>query len=113
MLFATEAFESFNAVIRAKSIHSNRAAPSKDIAHAFAQGNRVRHILSGGALLKITPDCVTEAPNAKRELRRPRFSPNKRDWTAVGPGPRAIIASPAVVPSYLGLKDDSNTRTSH
>ncbi|KAJ4467657.1 hypothetical protein C8J55DRAFT_394516, partial [Lentinula edodes] len=48
MLFATESFESFNAVIRARSVHSNRQAPSKDIAHAMARGNRVRHLLNGG-----------------------------------------------------------------
>jgi hypothetical protein len=48
VLFATEAFESFNAVIRAKSVHSNRLAPSRDIAIAFAHNNRVRHLLSGG-----------------------------------------------------------------
>ena len=48
MLFATEAFESFNAVIRVKSVHSNRQAPSRDIAMAFAQGNCVRHLFSGG-----------------------------------------------------------------
>ena len=51
MLFATEAFESFNAVIRAKSVHSNRQAPSRDIAMAFAEGNRIRHLLSGGYFL--------------------------------------------------------------
>ncbi|KAH9023715.1 hypothetical protein EDB85DRAFT_1849591, partial [Lactarius pseudohatsudake] len=48
ILFATESFESFNAVIRAKSIHSNRLAPSRDIALAFAHNNRVRHLISGG-----------------------------------------------------------------
>lgn len=48
ILFATEAFESFNAVIRAKSIHSNRHAPSWDIAHTFAQGNCICHLMSGG-----------------------------------------------------------------
>ncbi|KAH9036304.1 hypothetical protein EDB85DRAFT_1821811, partial [Lactarius pseudohatsudake] len=48
ILFATEPFESFNAIIRAKSIHSNRLAPSHDIALAFAHANWVRHLLSGG-----------------------------------------------------------------
>ncbi|KIO19575.1 hypothetical protein M407DRAFT_82625, partial [Tulasnella calospora MUT 4182] len=48
-IFATEAFESFNAVIRSKSVHSNRQAPSRDIARAFAQESRVRHLMSGGA----------------------------------------------------------------
>lgn len=112
MLFATEAFESFNAVIRAKSIHSNRAAPSKDIAHAFAQGNRVRHIVAGGALLKVTPECVSDAPGTQRELRRGAFSPNKSDWTTVGAGPRAITEAPAAVVSYLGLPKPMKTRTS-
>ncbi|KAI9430425.1 hypothetical protein H4582DRAFT_2113848 [Lactarius indigo] len=46
ILFATESFESFNAIIRAKSIHSNRLAPSRDIALAFAHNNRVRHLIS-------------------------------------------------------------------
>lgn len=48
-IFATEAFESFNAIIRSKSVHSNRQAPSRDIARAFAQESRVRHLMSGGA----------------------------------------------------------------
>ncbi|KAI0750146.1 hypothetical protein C8Q80DRAFT_1100350, partial [Daedaleopsis nitida] len=47
MLFATEGFESFNAVIRSHSIHSNHRAPSRDIAAGMAQHNRVRHLLSG------------------------------------------------------------------
>ena len=48
VLFATETFESYNAVIRGKSVHSNRLAPSRDIALAFANYSRVRHLLSGG-----------------------------------------------------------------
>ncbi|KAJ7688778.1 hypothetical protein B0H14DRAFT_2420963, partial [Mycena olivaceomarginata] len=48
MLFATEGFESFNAIIRGCSIHSNRHAPSRDIAQRMAQGNRLRHLLGGG-----------------------------------------------------------------
>lgn len=48
MLFATEGFESFNAVIRSFSIHSNHQAPSRDIAAGMAHHNRARHLLSGG-----------------------------------------------------------------
>ncbi|EFI26599.1 hypothetical protein CC1G_15371 [Coprinopsis cinerea okayama7 len=48
ILFATEVFESFNAVIRAWSIHSNRLAPSRDIAMHAAHLARIRHFLSGG-----------------------------------------------------------------
>ncbi|KAF9072180.1 hypothetical protein BDP27DRAFT_1217935 [Rhodocollybia butyracea] len=58
ILFATEGFESFNAVIRAQSVHSNRQAPSRDIAIAFAKQNRIRHLLSGAFFLdhgKIPP----------------------------------------------------------
>jgi hypothetical protein len=48
ILFATEGFESFNAVIRAQSIHSNHHAPSRDIGCGFAPINHVHHLLSGG-----------------------------------------------------------------
>ncbi|KAJ3884926.1 hypothetical protein GG344DRAFT_83339 [Lentinula edodes] len=51
ILFAMEGFESYNAIIRAKSVHSNRLAPSRDIALAFAKQNRIRHMLSGGLFL--------------------------------------------------------------
>ncbi|KAJ3764774.1 hypothetical protein FB446DRAFT_656148, partial [Lentinula raphanica] len=47
MLFATEGFESFNAIICACSVHSNRHAPSKDVAHQMAHGNRIRHLMKG------------------------------------------------------------------
>ncbi|KIJ48475.1 hypothetical protein M422DRAFT_125766, partial [Sphaerobolus stellatus SS14] len=50
-LFATEGFESFNAVIRAASVHSNRQAPSRDIGRAFARSNHIRHMLSGSYFL--------------------------------------------------------------
>ena len=48
LLFATETFESFNALIRTLSVHSNRQAPSRDIATGFANSNRIRHLSSGG-----------------------------------------------------------------
>lgn len=48
ILFATEGFESFNAVIRLQSIHSNRGAPSRDIARDFSYMHAVQHLVSGG-----------------------------------------------------------------
>ncbi|KZT64474.1 hypothetical protein DAEQUDRAFT_646865, partial [Daedalea quercina L-15889] len=48
ILCSTEGFESYNFVIRLRSIHSNRHAPSKDIAEAFSFLHAVRHLVSGG-----------------------------------------------------------------
>ncbi|KAK7025377.1 hypothetical protein VNI00_016013 [Paramarasmius palmivorus] len=87
ILFATEAFESFNAVIRAKSVHSNRQAPSRDIARAFAQGNRIRHILSGGLFQEKDDDRNIIGERQK-----------------VGQGPLDLLCAPdSVLPEYLGL----------
>ncbi|KAK6992397.1 hypothetical protein R3P38DRAFT_2570511 [Favolaschia claudopus] len=97
ILFATEAFESFNAIIRQKSVHSNRHAPSRDIAQAFAQGNRIRHLLSGGLFMPKTP---ASSPTVESSL--PDDS-QKHDWTSVGPGPCNLIASHSTVHTYLGL----------
>ncbi|KAF8204045.1 hypothetical protein BJ912DRAFT_841196 [Pholiota molesta] len=91
ILFATEAFESFNAVIRSKSVHSNRQAPSRDIALAFAQGNRIRHLLSGGYFL---PTRTGSHPNLHGRL--------ESDWCTAGPGPMRLALDPT--PShYLGI----------
>ena len=51
--FATEAFESQNAVIRLQSVHSNRSAPSKDIAYGFSYMHAVRHLVCGGYYLGV------------------------------------------------------------
>ncbi|KAF8187836.1 hypothetical protein K438DRAFT_1907474 [Mycena galopus ATCC 62051] len=91
ILFATEAFESFNAIIRAKSVHSNRHAPSRDIAQAFAQGNRIRHLLSGAI---DTPTLLSRV-QIKHST--------KSDWDTGGPGPQSLIAAQSTVTSYLGL----------
>ncbi|KAI0054859.1 hypothetical protein BV25DRAFT_1766987, partial [Artomyces pyxidatus] len=48
ILYATEAFESYNFVIRLRSINSNRHTPSIDIARAFNHLHAVRHLVSGG-----------------------------------------------------------------
>lgn len=93
ILFATEAFESFNAIIHAKSVHSNRHAPSRDIAQVFAQGNRVRHLLSGGRFLVKSGSVV-----ASRGL-----SGDASTWLSAGPGPLSLVAKPSTVTQYLGL----------
>ena len=71
ILYATEAFESFNAVIRAHSVHSNRLAPSRDIAVGLAAADRIRHMLSGGLFLKRARDLDrprNKGPFARYEL---------------------------------------------
>lgn len=46
--FSTEVFESFNAVFRQCSTHSNRQAPSRDIAKQFGHMERLKHTVCGG-----------------------------------------------------------------
>ncbi|KAI0669224.1 hypothetical protein C8Q78DRAFT_1042302 [Trametes maxima] len=48
ILFATETFESYNLVIRLRSVNSNKHAPSLDIARSFSHLHAVRHLVSGG-----------------------------------------------------------------
>lgn len=124
IIFATEAFESFNAIIRAKSVHSNRHAPSRDIARAFAQGNRIRHLLSGGFFLFLSQPQPTEgqvpSPNDTEyttvsadsaRILNARFSTKKEDWHCVGPGPISLIRTPNTVTKYLGLDDKKEPKT--
>ncbi|KAJ8083506.1 hypothetical protein PM082_009380 [Marasmius tenuissimus] len=121
ILFATESFESYNAVIRCKSTHSNRQAPSRDIAFAFAQGNRLRHLLSGGkVLLRGAVHWTRELDDAKAKFDNPDLpqsqrvtdvqlyfkhcTVNRNDWVTVGPRPREVVKySQEPVGRYLGL----------
>ncbi|KAI5990253.1 hypothetical protein EDD15DRAFT_2453804 [Pisolithus albus] len=103
ILFATEGFESYNAVIRDHSIHSNRQAPSRDIAHGMARGHRIRHLLSGGTF-SARGHVNTELP----------YSDDERDWLVPGPGVKSLfsISSPSirnVVADFFGLDDDTVT----
>jgi len=102
ILFATEAFESFNAVIRAKSVHSNRQAPSRDIALAFAQGNRIRHLLSGGFVQRPPTFLSTGPPLSIWET-------SQSMWRTIGPGPQALMSVSSTATSYLGLNIPTKT----
>ncbi|KAJ3776881.1 hypothetical protein FB446DRAFT_784792 [Lentinula raphanica] len=106
ILFATEVFESYNAIIRAKSIHSNRLAPSRDIAFAFAKQNRIRHMLSGGVFLDrshVTPNKKADEdfdnvqlPQRERVTQVQQYfrsgSFNKEDWASVGQSVVDVVA---------------------
>ncbi|KAI0628275.1 hypothetical protein C8Q77DRAFT_1068295 [Trametes polyzona] len=113
-LFATESFESFNAVIRAKSVHSNRQAPSRDIARAFAQSNRIRHLLSGGYFMyntSINPTTTedgTAGNNNDEMTSREAFSFDRNRWRTVGNGPLSLIGEHSTVTEYLGFESTSS-----
>jgi len=116
-LFATEAFESFNAIIRAKSVHSNRQAPSRDIAKAFAQGNRVRHLVSGGLFLmrdafaKDSESSTSGAPTPPKSRSDFVLAQNALQWKAAGRGPSHLIAHPSTLTQYLGLGVSTRFKT--
>ncbi|KAK1236064.1 hypothetical protein PQX77_000704 [Marasmius sp. AFHP31] len=107
------------------SVHSNRQAPSKDIALAFAQGNRIRHFLSGGRFLIPSGIPRNEADvlavknfedpqqsqcqrvtQVQRFLRDQRAF-NKDCWATVGPSPLKVLeTSRATLGRHLGLSRD-------
>ncbi|KAF8824027.1 hypothetical protein HHX47_DHR9000094 [Lentinula edodes] len=72
MLYATEGFESFNAIIRDHSVHSNHQAPSRDIGRGFAQCSRVRHLLHRGVFFRPVENQV--------EPHHLRFSDDSTQW---------------------------------
>lgn len=49
ILFATEIFESFNGVLRAASVHTNRHSPGRDIATSFLDDNLLRVLVTGAS----------------------------------------------------------------
>jgi hypothetical protein len=75
ILYATEGFESYNAVIRLRSVHSSRQAPSKDIAESFSHLHAVRHLICGGAFFVpgVAKPCYAGA-HFRSLLRDPRLA---------------------------------------
>ncbi|KAF7296594.1 hypothetical protein HMN09_01066900 [Mycena chlorophos] len=78
---ATENFESFNAVFRAASIHSNHQAPSRDIVLQLAAQEGTRHHLFGG----YWRDSKTDV------------------WVRAGPAVRDFVAADKSLQRMLGL----------
>ena len=87
ILFATEAQESFNAVIRAWCINSNRLAPSRDTANCAARLSHVRHLASGGYYSVPSEDI-----------------PHQKTWITAGPDALEVCNFPSKVSQCLGLQ---------
>ncbi|KAG9126935.1 hypothetical protein FRC07_001356 [Ceratobasidium sp. 392] len=83
----SERYESFNSVFRAALVHSNRQAPSCDIANAFATFDRVKHIISGGYW----------------------FDTKSKRYVCAGKGIAELRASSAFTQRLLGIKPTNNT----
>jgi hypothetical protein len=98
ILFETEIFESYNAIIRSWSIHSNRQAPSRDIANASARFKTIRHLASGGYFDNSRHATASHSDAA----------PHREDWMSIGEGPRELIEHGTVVAQKLGLSRKPN-----
>ncbi|KAI0644697.1 hypothetical protein C8Q79DRAFT_912903 [Trametes meyenii] len=93
LLFSTERYESFNHIFRLCSIHSNRQAPSRDIAVTFANQDRCRHMVSGGFWLDSrTNTWVNAAPAVRAHLEN-----NILDARLLGLAPASSEPSPGKV----------------
>ncbi|KAI8983315.1 hypothetical protein BD414DRAFT_515805 [Trametes punicea] len=114
MLFATEGFESFNAVIRSHSIHSNHGAPSHDIAIGMAHHHRIRHLLSGGLFIAasdldaLEENVSTSRPDHPRSpwLSRLAGSVDSIDhlrWCSIGPNVAKLLDADESKSDILGL----------
>jgi hypothetical protein len=87
-VFATEAQESYNAIIRAWSIHSNRQSPSHDIANHAAGLARIRHLISGGFY-------EAEVEQADGSL--------CKKWITAGPDVVKLGQTPSIITKRLGI----------
>lgn len=75
VFFATEGFESYNAVIRSKSVHSNHVSISRDIGRALSYAAAIRHLVSGGLFRKDPCNHTSEWVQAGHRVRNIIHSP--------------------------------------
>ena len=92
ILFATELFESYNAVIHAWCINSNRLAPSRDTANRAAHLAHVHHLISGGFYSASTG--TNEGGSQSTET-----------WTTAGQSALQVFSVPSAITHRLGLRD--------
>jgi hypothetical protein len=119
ILFATESFESYNALIRNGSVFSNRQAPSRDVARNFAAASCLRHLMSGG-MFPVPLDQLDSGPLltdvfvvAKNGVfSAPGTIPTGENKLHVlrscGQGPRTMMHDGHGIAPFLGLGHDSS-----
>ncbi|PCH45012.1 hypothetical protein WOLCODRAFT_91104 [Wolfiporia cocos MD-104 SS10] len=94
-------------------VHSNRHAPSRDIALAFAQGNRIRHLMSSGHFIfrsQTTLSAYSHTDFDHLTGLQPSFSFRKEDWRCIGPGPQRLLAGGDTATQYLGIERQMNIK---
>ncbi|KAJ7062390.1 hypothetical protein C8F01DRAFT_1285015 [Mycena amicta] len=114
MLFATKGFEKFNAIIRSGNIHSNRHAPSRDIAARMACGNRLRHLLSGGFFRRNIPNPIARSERAPPPSTSPWMESTREgltasNWVSIHAKPKALVEDNSFGARFLGFMQEEMT----
>ncbi|KAG9084144.1 hypothetical protein FS749_005446 [Ceratobasidium sp. UAMH 11750] len=97
-LYATETFESYNFVIRLRSIYSNRQAPSADIGRSFSLMHALRHLVSGGFFQYPSTPPTDGGPDPDAP------------WVQAGPKVQALLHDKMFL-KFMGLSKSVETDT--
>ncbi|KAH9946546.1 hypothetical protein B0H21DRAFT_808883 [Amylocystis lapponica] len=112
LLFSTERYESFNHIFRLCSIHSNRQAPSRDIAVAFANQARCRHMTTGGYWLDArTKRWVCSGREVQRHLQEHRVDAHLLGVDLPKPPRHGTITISSESPVHTSSSRRSQVRT--
>ncbi|KAJ7218497.1 hypothetical protein GGX14DRAFT_560838 [Mycena pura] len=97
--FATENYESFNAVFRHCSILSNHLSPSRDIGQQLAKQERFKHIITGGAWV-LNGELFRASPSVRAFLSQHTVLQKLIGWSPTGD----IAAGSVTLASKKGAK---------